>query len=313
MTKKIYLFVFGCFILQLFHFKAFAQPSGFIDEVISENWTIPTGLTFDANGRMYVWEKSGKVYIVENGVKSTKPIIDISEEVLDYGDHGLNGLALDPDFLKNGYVYLMYAAKRHHVLNFGKPDYTPQEETPFQTTIGRITRYTLTTSSNFTEIDLNSRKILVGETPSTGIPILVDNHGVGSLVFGLDGTLLATIGDAALATDGVVDDTQSDWFKEAVSLGFIKPEENINAYKSQFLNSLDGKLIRIDPNTGNGITSNPFYEAANPRSPKSRVWSYGLRNPFRFSIRPNTGSTNPSEGNPGTIYMGDVGWSHREE
>ena len=313
MTKKIFLLVFGCFILQLFHFNSFAQPSGFIDEAISENWTIPTGLTFDANGRMYVWEKSGKVFIVENGVKSTKPIIDISEEVLDYGDHGLNGFALDPDFLKNGYVYLMYAAKRYHVLNFGKPDYTPQEETPFQTTIGRITRYTLITSSNFTEIELNSRKVLVGETPSTGIPILVDNHGVGSLVFGLDGTLLATIGDAALATDGVVDDTQSEWFKEAISFGFIKPEENINAYKSQYLNSLDGKLLRIDPNTGDGLPSNPFYEAASPRSPKSRVWSYGLRNPFRFSIRPNTGSTNSTDSNPGTIYMGDVGWSHREE
>lgn len=224
MTKKIFLFVFLCFNLQLPSINSFAQPSGFVDEIISDNWIIPAGLTFDANGKMYVWEKSGKVFIVENGVKSTKPIIDISEEVLDYGDHGLNGFALDPDFLKNGYVYLMYTAKRNYVLNFGKPDYKVQEETPFQTTIGRITRYSLTASSNFTGIDLNSRKVLVGETPSTGIPILVDNHGVGSLVFGLDGTLLATIGDASLATDGVVDDTQNDWFKEAIRLGFIKTE-----------------------------------------------------------------------------------------
>jgi glucose/arabinose dehydrogenase len=190
MTKKIFLSVFLFFNLHILAINSFAQPSGFIDEVISDNWIIPAGLTFDANGRMYVWEKSGKVFIVENGVKSAKPIIDISEEVLDYGDHGLNGLALDPDFLKNGYVYLMYAAKRNHVLNFGKHDYKVQEETPFQTTIGRITRYTLSISSNFTELELNSRKVLLGETPSTGIPILVDNHGVGSLVFGLDGTLL---------------------------------------------------------------------------------------------------------------------------
>jgi glucose/arabinose dehydrogenase len=313
MTKKIFLSVFLFFNLHILPINSFAQPSGFIDEVISDNWIIPAGLTFDANGRMYVWEKSGKVFVVENGVKSAKPIIDISEEVLDYGDHGLNGLALDPDFLKNGYVYLMYAAKRNHVLNFGKHDYKVQEETPFQTTIGRITRYTLSISSNFTELELNSRKVLLGETPSTGIPILVDNHGVGSLVFGLDGTLLATIGDASLATDGVVDDTQNDWFKEAISLGFIKSDENINAYKSQYLNSLDGKLIRINPNTGDGLSSNPFYEAGSPRSPKSRVWAFGLRNPFRFSIKPNTGSTNLADGKPGTIYMGDVGWSHREE
>ncbi|GGD43152.1 hypothetical protein GCM10011514_03860 [Emticicia aquatilis] len=313
MIKRIFVLALRCLCLLLFNFNTFAQPSGFIDEVISDNWTIPSGLTFDANGRMYVWEKSGKVFIVENGVKSTKPIIDISEEVLDYGDHGLNGFALDPDFLKNGYVYLMYAAKRHHVLNFGKPDYQAQEETPFQTTIGRITRYSLTVSSGFTEIDLNSRKVLIGETPSTGIPILVDNHGVGSLVFALDGTLMASVGDAALATEGVVDDTQSDWFKEAISLGFITADENINAYKCQSLTSLNGKILRIDPNTGDGIASNPFFESGKPRSAKSRIWSYGLRNPFRFSIKPNTGSTNPADANPGTIYMGDVGWSHREE
>ena len=52
---------------------------------------------------------------------SAKPIIDISEEVLDFGDHGLNGLALDPDFLKNGYQMdfklktEMYASLEHRV------------------------------------------------------------------------------------------------------------------------------------------------------------------------------------------------------
>lgn len=311
MIKKVFYSIY--FFVQLSYVITFAQPSGFIDEVISENWTIPTGLTFDANGRMYVWEKGGKVYIVENGVKSSKPIIDISEEVLNYGDHGLNGFALDPNFLKNGYVYLMYAAKRNHVLNFGTPAYDPNAETPFQTTIGRITRYTLTASSNFMELDTNSRKVLLGETPSTGIPILVDNHGVGTLAFGLDGSLLASTGDAALAVDGVVDDTKNDWFLEAIKLGFIKPEENINAYRSQYLNALNGKILRIDPATGNGISSNPFYDAVNPRSPKSRVWSYGLRNPFRFSFKPNTGSPNIADANPGIIYMGDVGWFHREE
>lgn len=305
-TKFIFLI---CFFLVFSN--TFAQPSGFIDEVTSDNWTIPTGLAFDANGRMFVWEKSGKVFIVENGKKQTNPIIDISEEVLDYGDHGLNGFALDPDFLKNGYVYLMYVAKRHHVLNFEKSSYNPTNESPFQNTIGRITRYTF--SQTFGFININSRKILIGETPSTGIPILVDNHGVGSLVFGADGTLMATVGDGALATEDVVDDTKSDWFNEAISLGFIKPEENINAYKSQYLNSMCGKILRIDPSTGDGIASNPFFETVNPRSPKSRVWCYGLRNPFRISVKPNTGSTKPSDANPGVLYIGDVGWFHREE
>ena len=295
MTKKNFLLFVPCLILQFIYSNSFAQPSGFIDETISENWTIPTGLTFDDNGRMFVWEKSGKVFMVENGIKSAQPIIDISEEVLDYGDHGLNGFALDPNFLKNGYVYLMYAAKRNHVLNFGKPTYQVEEETPFQTTIGRITRYTLKATSGFMEIDSASRKILIGESPSTGIPILVDNHGVGSLAFGLDGTLLATVGDAALATEGVVDDTKSEWFNEAISLGFITADENINAYKCQSLMSLNGKILRIDPSTGDGVASNPFFESGKPRSSKSRIWAYGLRNPFRFSFKPNTGSSNAAD------------------
>ncbi len=97
-------------LLMLICSKTQAQPSRFIDETISSNWKTPVGLTFDTNGRMYVWEKGEKVFIVENNVKQETPIIDISEEVLDYGDHGLNGFALDPDFQKNGYVYLMDGA-----------------------------------------------------------------------------------------------------------------------------------------------------------------------------------------------------------
>jgi glucose/arabinose dehydrogenase len=311
MSKNIMLCF--AFLLILICFKSQAQPSGFIDEVISSDWKIPTGLTFDANGRMYVWEKSGKVFIVENGVKQVTPLIDISEEVLDYGDHGLNGFALDPDFQKNGYVYLMYVAKRNYVLNFGKPTYVPNVDAPYENTMGRITRYTLVASNDFKSVDYASRKILIGESISTGIPILVDNHGVGSLVFSADGTLLVTVGDVALATEGVVDDTQGSWMLETIALGFITADQNINAFRSQYLNSLNGKILRIDPNTGDGIASNPFFENTNPRSAKSRIWSFGLRNPFRFSIKPNTGSSKPSDGNPGIIFLGDVGWSHREE
>ncbi len=216
MSKNKLLCLRLTILLILFYSESQSQPSGFIDEVISNEWKVPTGLTFDANGRMYVWEKSGKVFIVENGIKQDSAIIDISEEVLDYGDHGLNGFALDPEFQKNGYVYLMYVAKRHHVLFFGKAEYNPTDESPFQNTIGRIVRYTLIASDDFRSVDYASRKVLIGESASTGIPILVDNHGVGSLVFSPDGTLLATVGDGSVATEGVVDDSQNSWFLEAV-------------------------------------------------------------------------------------------------
>ena len=49
------------------------------------------------------------------------------------------------------------------------------------------------------------------------------------------------------------------------------------------------------------------------RSPKSRVWALGLRNPYRITLRPGTGSTDPADARPGTLYVGDVGWNSWED
>src|SRR6185295_13380272 len=86
------------------------------------------------------------------------------------------------------------------------------------------------------------------------------------------------------------------FYAQALIDGIIRPEENVGAFRSQMLNSFNGKLLRIDPQTGDGIPSNPFYSASEPRAPHSRVWALGFRNPFRFSIKPNSGSSKPSTG-----------------
>lgn len=70
------------------HLMAQSVPSGFNDAVVIGGFSAPVGFTFDANGRMYVWEKQGKVWIVENGVRLPSPLIDISEEVGNWRDHG---------------------------------------------------------------------------------------------------------------------------------------------------------------------------------------------------------------------------------
>ena len=61
------------------------------------------------------------------------------------------------------------------------------------------------------------------------------------------------------------------------------------------------------------MPSNPFYDASAPQSPRSRVWALGMRNPYRFSVQPGTGSTNPADGSPGTLFVADVGWKRWEE
>jgi glucose/arabinose dehydrogenase/chitodextrinase len=287
-------------------------PVGFSNALVMGGWQEPVGFTFDANGRWYVWEKGGKVWIVENGVRLPSPLIDISAEVGNWRDHGCLGFTLDPNFLSNGRIYLMYAVDRHHLMNFGTGGYNAATDQYFAATIMRITRYTAI-GPNFNTVAPASRLVLLGETRQTGVALLHESHSTGQLVFGADGTLLATVGDGASYNAVDVGSDGDTYYAQALIDGIIRPAENVGSMRSQLLNSLNGKILRIDPNTGDGIPSNPFYNAAAPRSPESRVWGMGVRNPYRCTLRPGTGSNDPALGDPGTLYFGDVGWGSWEE
>ncbi len=100
------------------------------------------------------------------------------------------------------------------------------------------------------------------------------NHNGGMVAFGPDGCLYAGIGDGGSVGD---------------------PSNN-----AQHLTNRLGKLLRIDPTTGTACTNgtlNPFVLG----SGHPLVWSYGLRNPWRFSF----------DGDD--LYVGDVGQGAREE
>src|SRR5258706_12142519 len=174
-------------------------------------------------------------------------------------------------------------------------------------TIPRIPRYTARGSDGFRSVDPASRKVLVGESITNGFPSLYLSHGIGSLVFGTDGTLLASCGDGASQVSIDVGSAAETYYSQALAEKIIRPKENVGSFRAQLLDSLCGKIIRIDPETGNGIAGNPFYDPKHPRSAKSRVWSLGLRNPFRFTLRPGTGSHSRGDANPGVLYIGDVG------
>lgn len=102
------------------------------------------------------------------------------------------------------------------------------------------------------------------------------SHNGGMLAFGPDSCLYAATGDGG--------------------------GEGDPAGNAQNRDVLLGKLLRLDPNTGapcNNRVSNPFQ--AGGGAPE--VWSYGLRNPWRFSFDRTTGD----------LYIGDVGQEAREE
>lgn len=278
-------------------------PPGFVDELVLAGWNQAVGLTFAEDGRAFVWEKAGRVWIVDHGVKSAAPLIDISPEVANWGDHGLIGFALDPAFASNGYIYLLYVVDYHHLKKFGTPEYDPALNDYTKDTIGRITRYTATAASHMSAVDPASRLVLLGENIHCGFPISGSSHGVGSLMFGEDGTLFASCGDAA----------PGDGSNTMIADGIILPKENVGAFRAQLVDCLAGKLLRLDPATGDGVSSNPFFDPAAPRAPRSRVWALGLRNPSRLSLRPGTGCPDPLLGDPGTVTFGDVGAETYEE
>ena len=136
---------------------------------------------------------------------------------------------------------------------------------------GRVVRYTVDGDT----ADPYSARVLLDDFDAT-----TQFHAVGSLRFSpLDGALFVSLGDGAYTFE------RSDL-----------------AYRSQDRDSLNGKLLRLDPATGDGLPDNPFFDVSHPHSARSRVWSYGHRNAFRFGIQPVTGIP----------YVGNVGWSTYE-
>jgi glucose/arabinose dehydrogenase len=298
--------------------QAASLPAGFTEEAFAGPWSEPVGLAFEpdqltSGGRAYVWERAGQVWIVENGVKQSPPLIDISEEVGGWRDFGLLGFALHPNFRQNGYIYLAYTADHHYLTKFGTPNYNPAANEYYMATIHRVTRYTARASDEFRSVDPASRKVLIGESITNGFPCLYQSHGIGTILFGTDGTLLISCGDGASYSTIDVGSAAETYFAQALSEGIIQPKENVGAFRAQIVDSLDGKIVRVDPNTGDGLPSNPFFDPAHPRSAASRVWSLGLRNPYRMTLRPGTGSHDPADANPGILYIGDVGLNTYED
>jgi len=318
--KRLYFTLIACFFLSSACLKAQTFPVGFSVQQIGSGWVQPVGAVFDPTGtKLFVWQQGGTVYLLNwNSVtkqydKQTTPLLDISDEVGNWDENGMLGFTIDPNFNTNGLIYALYVVDREHLLYFGTGSYDPNANFYYQASIGRITRYHVTTSGSDLVADPASRTVLLGESITTGIPVIYDTHGVGSLVFARDGTLLASVGESGSASNTDTGSLADTYFSTALSDGIIRPAENVGAFRSQMVNSLSGKILRLDPATGDGLSSNPFYDALNPRSPQSRVWAMGFRNPFRFSIKPNTGSLDPNDGDVGTLYVGDVGYSHWEE
>ncbi len=277
--------------------RAASVPASFKIDTLAAGFDTPTAIAFLPGGRMLVAEKQGRVYSVVNGVKSAVPMWNRTNEVLNHHDRGLLGLAVDPNYATNRYLYLLYTVD---------PDSNGTDDN--DDAFGRIARYQVSaTDSNV--VDSASRTILMGVSWRQGPLSASPSHTIGTLRFGSDGSLLASMGDGGSYSEMDQGGRDPNAFGSGANL--TNTYEDIGAFRAQSLTSLCGKILRIDPATGHGYPSNPYWDGS-PTSIRSRIWAYGLRNPFRFGVRPG-GSTNPADGAPGTLVVGDVGWTLWED
>jgi glucose/arabinose dehydrogenase len=279
-------------------------PPGFQEGVAFSGLTEPTALRFGADGRVFVAEKRGIVKVFDGlGDPSPDVFADLRTQVQSVWDRGLLGLALDPDFPARPFVYVLYT----HDAEIGGTaprwgDGCP--DPPGLTKDGCVVSGRL------------SRLTADGNAASGPEQVLVEDwcqqfasHTVGSLAFGPDGSLYASGGDGAdffTADYGQYKNPCGDPPGEA-GTPLSAPAAEGGALRAQDLRSpadpagLDGSIIRVDPETGEGMAGNPGFDSTDRNT--RRIVGYGLRNPFRITVRPGTDE----------IWIGDVGWVDIEE
>jgi glucose/arabinose dehydrogenase len=272
--------------------------AGFVEDNAAPGavFVVPTAIAFLPDGRFLVAEKRGRVYEVRDGIRQPNPIWSGENEVLDQHDRGVLGLAVDPNYFVNHYIYLYYTVD---------PDSDGSDLN--DRAFNRLTRYRIGFGDS-SSVDTTTRTVLLGvDWPSAPVSAS-DSHTGGCLRWGADGSLLLSIGDGAEYTIADAGGNDPGQFGPGLS----DPSQDIGAYRAQDITGLNGKVLRLNPATGQGYASNPYFDG-DPSSPRSKVWCYGLRNPFRFTVRPGTGAADPAAGDPGSLYIGDVGWDSFEE
>ena len=86
--------------------SAGSTPGGFLSETLVSGLTVPEDFAFAPDGRIFIALQSGEVRIVKDGALLPDPFIQLPAN--NFWERGLAGLALDPDFANNGFVYLYY-------------------------------------------------------------------------------------------------------------------------------------------------------------------------------------------------------------
>ena len=252
-------------------------PAGFVDELVATVGS-PTAMAFTPDGRLLITTQQGAVRVVQAGNLLATPALNLAAQgvICSNSERGLLGIAVDPQFASNGFVYLYYT------FNKGGTCPTSNATNP----VNRVARFTMTANT----ISFASQLVLVDNIHS-----YAGNHNAGDLNFGKDGNLYISVGDGGCD------------FLPPNGCGGVNPA-------ARRLNHLLGKILRItkdgaipagNPFTGIGTARCNVTGSAAAGVRCQETFAFGLRNPFRTPFDPNAAGT--------LFHINDVGQNVWEE
>ncbi len=231
------------------------EENRFTKTVLSNDLNEPMEIAIAPDGRIFFTERKGNFYMYDPATRQTKLVREFPVYWETKYGNGLIGLALDPDFAQNHYIYFYN---------------TPISETPKQ----HVSRFTLNDDNT---LDVASEKVML-EIP---IDYEISRHTGGSLAFGLDGNLYISVGDntSPFASNGFTPIDERPGRKL-----FDDQRAASNA------NDLRGKILRIHPEPDGTATipdGNLFAKGTAGTRPE--IYIMGCRNPYRITVDPKTG------------------------
>jgi len=257
-------------ILHLFFFQILlggillAQPPIVIEDYLS-GFTRPVKITHAYDSRLFVAEIGGKIKIIKNGSILPTPFLDISSKINDPDWAGIYSIAFDPNYLSNGYFYVMYVVK-----------------SKFEVQISRFQRSGDATSDVASSI----------ETPILTIPYteVLAGHRGGDMAFGKDNQLYISTGDNGPGTRGKTGDPENNsqnmsrLFGKILKINPDNPPTAENATQSIWALGLRNSWrfsfdrsngdLWIGDNGQDGWEEINYFSASNTTTPRNFGWDY---------------------------------------
>jgi glucose/arabinose dehydrogenase len=158
-----------CILAACFKVKAATLPPGFTETQIAAGLSNPTAMEFAPDGRWFVCQQGGQLRVIKNGVLLATPFVSLTVDAS--GERGLLGIAFDPNFAANNFIYLYY---------------TPGGSSPRN---NRVSRFT----ANGDVAVANSESVILTLDNLSS----ATNHNGGAIHFGPDGKLYVAVGENA--------------------------------------------------------------------------------------------------------------------